>query len=238
VVKHFATAVALWVLFASARASAQPAGELPADARARALLEEGLAAFGDREFARAIDAFQRGHAIEPRRVFLFAWAQAERLSGRCDRASPLYRRFLEQEPPRDQAARASEGLARCASPHRPAVEPEPRIIVAPSPPPPRPEPPFWTDPVGDVFAGAGVVAFVTSGVLLGVAEAAASDAGDARSLAAWQDGADRADSARVWAAVAAGAGVALVAVAVVRWLTHDRRDEPPVEARAVARGRP
>jgi hypothetical protein len=110
-------------------------------------------------------------------------------------------------------------------------EPRPvtRIVVAPPPPAPPPEPPFWTDPIGDLLGGAGIAAIVTSGVLLGVGEAAAGDAADARTLAAWQDHADAADSARVWAAVAAGTGVLLVGAAIVRWLTHDRRASPEAE---------
>jgi tetratricopeptide (TPR) repeat protein len=237
IVKPLAASTALCAIVGLAGvpvALAQPEGELPADGRARTLLEEGLAAYEARDYTRAIAAFERGHAIEARRVFLFAWAQAERLSGRCDRASPLYRRFLEEQPPEEQAARAREGLVRCAAepgPERaPAVDARARPQPRPRPPPPRRTGPFWTDPVGDVLGGTGLAAFVASAVLLGVAEGAAVDAGHASSLGEWEDRADGARSGRLWAGIAAGAGAILVAAAIVRFATHDRGEVSPQAA--------
>ncbi len=217
-------------------ALAQPEGELPDDGRARTLLREGLAAYEARDYARAIESFRQGHAIEERRVFLFAWAQAERLSGRCDNASPLYRRFLAENPPEEQAARAREGLGRCAAP-QPRTEPAPaasapgRARERPRRPAPARGRPFWTDPAFDVLAGTGLVSFAASAVLLGVAEGAAVDAGEASGLGEWQDDADAARAGRLWAGVAAGVGAVLVAAAIVRLITHDR-GEPTERATA------
>lgn len=225
IVRLLASTIALAFVGLAAEpcALAQPEGELPDDGRARTLLGEGLAAYEARDYARAIESFRQGYEIEGRRVFLFAWAQAERLSGRCDNASPLYRRFLAANPPEEQAARAREGLGRCAAPP-PRTEPAPAASAPGRARPQRPAPararPFWTDPAFDVLAGTGLVSFVASAVLLGVAEGAAVDAGEASSLGKWRDDADAARGGRLWAGVAAGVGAVLVAAAIVRLLAH------------------
>src|SRR5688500_8437696 len=58
----------------------------------------GLARFEREDYAGAIDAFERGHAIDPRPQFLFALAQAERLRGDCKAALIYYRKFLTTSP--------------------------------------------------------------------------------------------------------------------------------------------
>jgi tetratricopeptide (TPR) repeat protein len=105
-------ALACW----PARAPAQPR---PADASpamapsARARLERGLAHYGAREYEAAIDEFRAGYEIDPRPEFLFAMAQAERLSGDCASAVILYRRFLATDPPASHADPARASLERC-----------------------------------------------------------------------------------------------------------------------------
>jgi hypothetical protein len=84
-------------------------------AEARRLYEQGLTRYAAHDFARAIEFFEAGHAIDPRREFLFAEAQAFRLDGDCPHATSLYQRFLATRPPAIQIEATQLGLARCAA---------------------------------------------------------------------------------------------------------------------------
>src|SRR5688500_7808596 len=76
------------------------------DPQARALLDEGASAYARGDFTGAIAAFERGYAIDPAPVFLYAWAQAARYAGDCVAALDLYDRFLESDPPASQRTAA------------------------------------------------------------------------------------------------------------------------------------
>ncbi|MBI4511445.1 MAG: hypothetical protein HY698_17565 [Deltaproteobacteria bacterium] len=80
---------------------------------ADAHLERGLARYASKDYQSAIAEFQAGYKLEPRPEFLYAWAQAERLSGDCPSAIVLYERFLATSPPGMEAEAASKNLARC-----------------------------------------------------------------------------------------------------------------------------
>lgn len=81
----------------STEAPAQPDGSEAA--RARELLDDGLARFRAGDYAGAIDCFRRAHAIDPLPAFLYNIAQAERLRGQHADALIAYRAFLETAPP-------------------------------------------------------------------------------------------------------------------------------------------
>src|SRR5579862_8300035 len=117
--------LALALLTAALRPSRAWAGDADAAPRddevdalmqpeARALYDRGLAAYQAKDYPTAIRAFEAGFALEPRREFLFANAQARRLAGDCRGAVPLYQRFLEMGPPPVQASATQIALARCA----------------------------------------------------------------------------------------------------------------------------
>jgi len=166
-------------------------------ALARERYEEGLRLYGARDFAGAIRLFEEGFALEPRREFLFAEAQAQRLMGNCGRAVPLYRRFLETAPSAIQIDATKLGLDRCAKEEAAAAAartalPSPRETApaegargqtaappSPLPPPQLERRPWWQDPPGLIAAGAGVAAL---GVGLGywVASNRSLDQADSR----------------------------------------------------------
>lgn len=93
---------------------------------AQAYYDRGLELFRARDYAGAVHALEQGFAVEPRREFLFAEAQALRLAGECARAIPLYQQFIDTEPQPLQAQAARLGIDRCA-PERapPAKDPAP-----------------------------------------------------------------------------------------------------------------
>ncbi len=204
-------------------------GELegPMHPAAQALYDRALKGFETHDYAAAIGDLEEGFALDPRREFLFAEAQAKRLSGDCRGAVVLYQRFLTTNPPALQIDATQIALARCAQ----ELAKKPEVVIMrppPAPPPPKPAPPRWSrDPWGLALTGTGVVAL---GVGLGyfvAAEIARSDAGNASSypayLSHWSTAGARLD-------VAIGAlaiGAALTSTGVARFLVvrrHARND--------------
>ena len=161
---------------------------------ARAHYENGLALYGDKDYTGAIRELEIGYAISPRREFLFAQAQALRLTGDCKDAVPLYQKFLASEPEEVQVNATHIALARCAE--QMASNPARAVPVTPTPPggpativtttpPPRPAAPapWYHDLAGGALLGAGVLGLGTGTVFTFAALSARDDANhSARSL--------------------------------------------------------
>jgi hypothetical protein len=191
----------------------------------RALYDRGLAAYQSKDYATAIGAFERGFALEPRREFLFANAQARRLAGDCRGAVPLYQRFLEMGPPAVQASATQIALGRCAQ--QMATEtraPPPAVVVAPPPPPPAPPPPWTHDRWGAALLATGVVGLAVGGGFL-AASFAALPSLDAPSWSDYAGARSSADTRHAIGVVGLVGGGALVAAGVARyaWVRHERR---------------
>jgi hypothetical protein len=111
--------IALALLAAAAPAAANEhtdvvvTGNPATAAQARAHLERGLAHFGAGEFGRAVDELRAAVLLDRRPDALFALAQAERLSGSCDRAMVLYRELLDAQPSVRRAAAIQDSMALC-----------------------------------------------------------------------------------------------------------------------------
>jgi hypothetical protein len=203
-------------------------GELegPMHPAAQALYDRALKGFETRDYAAAIGDLEEGFALDPRREFLFAEAQAKRLSGDCRGAVVLYQRFLTTRPPALQIDATQIALARCAQ--ELARKPEVVITTTPAPAPPKPAPPRWShDPWGLALTGTGVVAL---GVGIGsfvAAEIARSDAGGATSYAAYVGHWSTAGARLDLAIGALALGAALTATGVARFVLvrrHARSD--------------
>jgi hypothetical protein len=188
---------------------------------ARAHYDRGLALYQAKDYAAAIRELEAGFATDPRREFLFAEAQAKRLSGDCRGAVPLYQRFLDTAPPPVQASAAQIALGRCAQ-MLAAARAEPQAALPPPPlPPPPPPPPRWSrDPlgIGTLAAGAALV-----GTGVGFLVASLADESGAPTLAAYRDEHDRHGTYRTVAFVALGAGAALAAASAYRYTWLRRR---------------
>jgi hypothetical protein len=191
---------------------------------ARALYDRGLSLYQAKDYPAAVKAFEDGFALEPRREFLFANAQARRLAGDCRGAVPLYQRFLEMAPPAVQASATHIALARCAQ--QMAAEPPappPPVLVAPITPPPSP-PPWWRDRWGATLLGAGVVG-VGVGVGFLVASFSALPPAGTNDHAQHAGAFATAESRHTVALLALAGGGALAAAGVARyaWIRHERR---------------
>jgi hypothetical protein len=183
---------------------------------AQALYDHALKGFETRNYGAAISDLEAGFALDPRREFLFAEAQAKRLSGDCRGAVVLYQRFLTTRPPALQVDATQIALARCAQ--ELARKPE-VVIMTPPPPPPRPAPSHsGRDPWGLALTGAGAVALGVGLGYLVSAEIARTDAGNATTYAAYQSRWSIASTRTDVAVGALAIGGALAATGVARFL--------------------
>jgi len=215
--------------------------------QARKHLQLGLTHYQAKEYEDAIREFRAGYTIDPRPQFLFAIAQAERLSGDCTSAIPAYEKFLEMGPSKQQAGAARSAVERCrvalgADNERPAdVEPavaEPEQIPAQAGPEATDgatQPlqagrvsggatddglrrPWYRDKVGASLLGAGVA---SAAIGIGFYAASSSDkaaADTAPTYGEYQDLMERAESRRTVAWVGIAAGTALIGSAAVWYM--------------------
>ncbi len=214
-----------------------PAGAI--DPEAKEHLERGLAGYTAKDYAGAIKDLRLAYALDPRPEILFAWAQAERLYGRCSQASKLYDRFLKSKPSAQQAAAARTGIERCegqpdttpADPEdveqpapQPAQEQPEQPAAAAAPPPPRPR----VDAVGLGLLGVGVALGAVGGGLLGAGERKAKQLGDVATYDEYADGSGPVRTLRIAGGVLAGIGGALIVGGIVKLLVHRRHNRRDV----------
>lgn len=202
---------------------------------AHAHYERGLELYGVKDYAGAIRELDAGYALDPRREFLFAEAQAHRLAGDCKSAVPLYKKFLDSEPDDVQVNAAHIALARCAEqmatapapPARPATTAPPIATSSPVPAPRTAPAPWYQDTAGGALLGAGVAALAVG---TGFSFAALSARDDAnRSAATYPDYSSRWSTAQGRSHLAIGAfaaGAALTGAALYRYW-HVRRAHAP-----------
>ncbi len=226
-----------------------PTGETPTGTsaamseEARGHYERGLALYGDKDYAGAIAELEAGYAIDPRREFLFAEAQALRLNGDCKGAVPLYKKFLDSRPDDVQTNAAHIALGRCAEQmaSKPAEVAAPAANVAKSPPtalaatipaPRAPPPPWYQDVAGGVLLGGGVAALAIGTAFSFAALSARDDANQSSST--YPEYAQHWATARERSHVAIGAfsvGAAFTGAAIYRYLRV--RHRPPAAATGI-----
>lgn len=219
--------IALLALCLATPAAAQPAKPEPApppEAVANNWLRLGLERYEHGNLVGAIEAFERGYAVEPRPEFLFALGQAHRRRGDCDRADRYFGEFLATNPSAGQADAARVQLTRCEPAAPPPPAPAPTAAVAPPPPPPivvaaAPH----RDRVAWIAGGAGIALAATGGALVWLAHDRAADADAATTYDRHHALAARARSFEVGGAIALSA--AAVAGGVVAWRVLRGGDE-------------
>jgi len=200
---------------------------------ARATLERGLRSYAVGAWSAAIDAFRDGYQREPHPDFLYALAQAQRMSGDCASAIATYRAFLRTDPSERQAAPARANLARCDAElarERAASAPplpSPPVERATPPAPPVDQPPrWWRDPAGGALVGVGLALVGAGGALWGVGE---SDVAAINAAPTYADrmrllgGADRAEALRTAGVITVAAGGVALLGGAIRWGVVARR---------------
>jgi len=122
--------------------AAAPAHAAPVTPDAKAAFADGVARYQKADWDGAAAAFAKSYNLEADSESLFAWAQAERKLGHCDKALELYDKLLAQASlPEANATAVRKNRDECqviVARDRPA-KPD-----APSPPDPLPQPPPHT----------------------------------------------------------------------------------------------
>lgn len=249
-----AIAVALIATLATPGAArAQPRRDASAMSdEVRAHWERGLAEHAARRYEAASAAFEACYLLDPRREFLFAWAQAARLAGDCATATTLYRKYLQVAASARQADAAQTQITTCeavlaarARATEPAAERSPATVEPQGAPTgaapasesapvsaPGPEPvevrsrsPWYLDLWGDVLVGSGAAA-LTAGTLMYVSSGRTASS-NAPTYDAYARRLASAEHTRTAAVVTLGAGSALVVAGVLHMvLRSDTREAP------------
>ncbi len=101
------------ISLAALLALAAPALAVPRSRAAKAQFAKGVAAYRKDDYAGASAAFGKSYAVEADVETLFAWAQAERKRGDCDKASELYGKLLVSKLPAANKTVVRDQLEEC-----------------------------------------------------------------------------------------------------------------------------
>ena len=174
--RHVLTLALLLAFAAPVRADS------PVD-KAKAHLALAERHFAAQQYDKAAAELKEAYVLDPKPEYLYALAQALRLSGDCPAAVRAYTQYLKTHPAEAEASKARANIERCKSeptqplPVAPAPSPEPPPPPAPSPavaPPLRVAPlpaddrtrSGWTrDYLGHALVGSGVVLGVAGSLL-------------------------------------------------------------------------
>lgn len=197
-------------------------------------LRRGIEFYAEKEYELAIVEFRAGFALDPRPDFLFALAQAERLSGDCPTAVIYYKRFLATKPSAKQSEAARINMKRCNRALESGPEGPPRMRTddalrdaegVKAVPAAMPNPtsddlavntPWYRDRVASSLLVAGVV---SAGIGTGfwvASSSAKSAADDASNLDDFRAHMSAASSRRTISLVSLAAAGGLIAAGVVR----------------------
>ena len=191
--------------------------------RARDLFKRGIDEYKAQKYEQAAATLKEAYELDPKPDALFALAQAERLAGRCTEARVHYKKLLAETSDPAAMKAVQTNLDLCG----PEPEkPEPKQVV---PDRPEPEPKVVTNTVvREVRRTDKLATLLVAGGALGLGAggglylASMNSRDDAKRAGTLDDHArisDRADLQRIAAIAAGGAGVLLIGVAVVRWVT-------------------
>jgi tetratricopeptide (TPR) repeat protein len=209
----------LLVLLALAAAPSMAHADAKAKVEARARMDKATELYGQGKYAEALNELTIAYTLDPRPETLYAIGQMHVQLGNCPQAILFYERFLTTNPDSVPAAAAQEAIDTCK--HKPdaVLKPDPAPQPAPVPQPPPPAPPAWyTDKLGIVLAGGGVVLGVAGLVTYAAARSDLDKAEDATNYQSHADLVDSAHSKRTIAAVLGAVGVGLVGAGVTRFV--------------------
>jgi tetratricopeptide (TPR) repeat protein len=206
----------LLVLVGLAAAPSAAHAEAKAKVAARARMDKATDLYGKGQYAEAVNELAIAYTLDPQPETLYAMGQLHVQLGSCEQAILFYERFLSTNPDTVAAAAAQEAIDTCLY----APDAIARLKAAPAPKPaPKPAPPAWyTDKLGAVLLGGGVVLGIAGVVTY---TSARSDLDDADAASDYQAHAELVDSAhgkRTFAAVLGVVGVGLAGAGVTRYV--------------------
>ena len=242
------------VIAAALPARAQKAPAMTPEAKAH--FDRGIAHYAAKEYDAASRELAEAFFADPKREILFAWAQAKRLADDCASAIPLYRKYLDSDPPAKTAKVARQHLARCekrvgpgGEGSDPSVKPEPKPDPVEEMEPPiepseaaRPastpsrRKPWYKDALGDALVVAGAAGLGVGTVFWLKSNGSREDADQAESYADYQRAVADGRSQRKIAIAGLAAGGTLVAAGVLRWALRGGGGEGPPAVAVTADG--
>ena len=107
----------------------QVRADSPAD-QAKAHLAVAQRMFAVQQYDQAVAELQQAYVLDPKPEYLYALAQALRLSGDCPGAVRAYSQYLKTRPLEAEAEKARTNIERCNSEPAPAPVPEPPSVPA------------------------------------------------------------------------------------------------------------
>jgi tetratricopeptide (TPR) repeat protein len=246
-----------WIVAAIVAAMASFADAKPKRRDAKAQYDRGVAHYQLGNFEAAATALSKSFELERDVDTVFAWAQAERMRNKCDRAIELYEQALSFKMPAANRTAIQQKVSECRAilaqkptppVAEPVVEPPPVVSKPPElapvvvedrenplpdtpPPPPVASAPsssaWYKDPIALGLLGTGLVA---GGVAVGFELSARSldkDFDTAPDHTVADELRDKAESRRNLARISGGVGGALVVGGVVWMMLHRNTTEKP-----------
>jgi tetratricopeptide (TPR) repeat protein len=194
--------------------------------KTRDLYKRGIEEYKAQKYEAAAATLKEAYALDPKPNTLFALAQAERLAGRCPDARAHYKELLESTTEVATAKAVQTNLELCgaepeqpvAREREPATTPEttPRTITETKT---VVREVGRTDKLATLLFSGGMLGLGAGGGLYLASTNSREDADRALTLDDHARLNDRADLQRIASFAAVGAGVAMISVAVVRWVT-------------------
>lgn len=187
------------------------------------------------DYETAIRELKAAYAIESKPILLYAWAQAERLGGHCNRAIKLYEDFLGTDPPTELANEAQVNLLDCQAeegidraPREPieSTETEPDEDETNDEADDEPSA-LRREKVAPILLGLGAATAIGGGVAMGIAQANANDAANANNETGYAARIDEANTIYLAGGVIVGVGSALIVGGIVRYIVVARRNKQP-----------
>ena len=234
-----------FVAVLASRAHAQPT-----DPKAAAKLHEqtGTHFFDVQQYDKAAEEYQQAYLLDPQPPYLYASAQAQRLSGDCTKALRSYRAYLRTNPSASDEEKTRKNIDRCEQDlrdHPPAPDLHvvipttivPAIPVPVAPPPPPPPHASWTgDRLGHGLVIGGLAVAATGVVLFVGGRSTISDNNAAPTYGDFASGRADAASAHTKEVIGVSAmalGGALIAGGIMHYVVHAGRPAPQLSAAVI-----
>ena len=167
------------------------------------------------DYKKAAKELGLAHGIDPRTNILFAWAQAERLAGDCDKATKLYHRLRKSDLADQDRLGVLEGLERCGAFEQADKAQEKVEKLA------RAGTPWYSDWIGDTLLVSGIVGLGVGASFWQISSTEKDDAMKAFVYETHQDLESRAKTHRQVSILAFSVGGALIAGSIARYMTRD-----------------
>lgn len=195
------------------------------------------AAFRAERWADAAEGFERAYDNDPNPEYLFAWAQAERKQGACDRAVELYDAYIlfaeaAGDVPAARIGKAQELRDECKALQEPEtpLPPPPTLVAEPTTDdvPDAPEGsdgprPWYRDPWGASLVGIGGGVLAAGAITRVVARVQSNDARSASSEGQFETDYGRSQRLGTTSIILMGTGAAVALAGVIRWVVVARR---------------